>query len=75
MLSAILDTVGALVVVLDPRGPDRAVQPRLRADYRLFVRGSEGEADLGSLPGARRSADRFRALSADQLERVSERRI
>ena len=31
VVSAILDTVGALVIVLDPRGPHRAVQSRLRA--------------------------------------------
>ena len=49
VLSAILDTVGALVVVLDPRRPHRALQPRLRTDHRLYFRRSQRASMLWEL--------------------------
>ena len=48
LVSAILDTVGALVVVLDPCGPDRAVQSRLRADVGGDVRSRSGAGHSAS---------------------------
>ncbi len=50
--SAVLDTVGALVLVLDPRGPHRALQPGLRADHRLRFRRSDRQDRYGSLLAA-----------------------
>ena len=38
-VTAMLDTVGALVVVLDPLGPHRPLQSRLRGDDRVHLRG------------------------------------
>ena len=37
-VSAILDTVGALVVVLDPAGANRPLQSRLRTNHRILSR-------------------------------------
>ena len=46
-VTAILDTVGALVVVLDPSGRHRPLQPRLRRDDRIHVRRGASPANLG----------------------------
>ena len=48
MVSAILDTVGALVTVLDPRGTHRAIQSRLRTHDRICARGSPAANTFGT---------------------------
>ena len=54
VLSAILDTVGALVVVLDHGWKNCAFRSRVRADDRIFLWGSKREIYLGPVPAAGR---------------------
>ena len=52
LLSAVLDTVGALVVVLSPSGAIVRFNRTLRADQRLLVRRGAGPLLLGPVPRA-----------------------
>ena len=53
VLSAILDTVGALVVVSRSPGVHRAIQSLVRTNHGLLFCGDERKARMGSFPELR----------------------
>ena len=63
-VTAILDTVGALVVVLDPHGPDRPLQPRLRGDDRIHASRRSVTGASGSCSSTPIAAQLARAVRA-----------